>query len=68
MSVTAPVNPSRRSAAQANRPYTWWQMKYEIAFKPRAIKDLKALPTDKQRRIIAKIEELGDNLAGDVKS
>lgn len=42
-------------------------MKYDIEFKPRALKDLKALPAGEARRIIAKIEVLCDGLAGDVK-
>ncbi len=42
-------------------------MTYEIEFKPRALKDLKALPKSVQRRIIAKIETLRNDLAGDVK-
>jgi len=40
---------------------------YEIDFKPRALKDLKALPKSAQRRILAKIEALRNDLAGDVK-
>ena len=42
-------------------------MTYEIEFKPRALKDLKALPESAQRRVIAKIEALRNDLAGDVK-
>ena len=42
-------------------------MTYEIEFKPRAIKDLQTLPRDIQRRILAKIESLSKDLAGDVK-
>jgi len=42
-------------------------MTYEIEFKPRAIKDLESLPKDIQRRILAKIESLANDLAGDVK-
>jgi mRNA interferase RelE/StbE len=42
-------------------------MTYEIEFKPRAIKDLEGLSKDIQRRILAKIESLADDLAGDVK-
>jgi len=42
-------------------------MIYEIEFKPRALKDLKALPKAMQRRIIARIEALRNDLAGDVK-
>ena len=42
-------------------------MKYQIEFKPQALKDLKALPVGDCRRIIAKTEALCDDLAGDVK-
>lgn len=42
-------------------------MNYRIEFKPRSLKDLKALPSKQQSRILAKIEMLQDNLAGDVK-
>jgi mRNA interferase RelE/StbE len=42
-------------------------MTYEIELKPRAFKDLQALPKSTQRRIVAKIEGLADDLAGDVK-
>ncbi len=42
-------------------------MTYEIDFKPRAFKDLKVLPKSAQRRILAKIEALRNDLAGDVK-
>jgi mRNA interferase RelE/StbE len=42
-------------------------MIYEIEFKPRALKDLKALPDSAKRRVIAKIETLRNDLAGDVK-
>jgi mRNA interferase RelE/StbE len=42
-------------------------MTYEPEFKPRALKDLKALPESAQRRVISKIEDLRNNLAGDVK-
>ena len=42
-------------------------MNYQVEFKPRAIKDLKALPVAEHRRILAKVEALQDDLAGDVK-
>ena len=42
-------------------------MTYEIEFKPRALKDLQALPKSTQRRIVAKIEGMAEDLAGDVK-
>ena len=42
-------------------------MIYHVEFKPRAIKDLKALPESSQRRVVEKIEALQNGLAGDVK-
>ena len=42
-------------------------MNYQIEFKPRAVKDLKDLPKSHYRRVLAKIEALQQNLAGDVK-
>ena len=42
-------------------------MKYTLAFKPRARKDLRALGSENVRRVLEKIEALMDNLAGDVK-
>jgi len=42
-------------------------MKYQIEFKPRALKDLKGLPVTEVRRIVARAEALQDDLAGDVK-
>ena len=42
-------------------------MKYTLAFKPRARKDLKALGSENLRRVLEKIEALTDSLAGDVK-
>ncbi len=42
-------------------------MTYEIALKPRAVKDLQALPKAVQRRVTARIAALRDDLAGDVK-
>ncbi|NEQ97547.1 MAG: type II toxin-antitoxin system RelE/ParE family toxin [Cyanothece sp. SIO2G6] len=42
-------------------------MQYSVQFKPRAMKDLAALSQENRRRILAKIEGLQDNLAGDVK-
>jgi len=42
-------------------------LKYPIEFKPRALKDVKALPKTAQRRVMAPIEELEDDLSGDVK-
>ena len=42
-------------------------MKYTVQFKPRAIKDIESLTSKLQLRIIKKIEEMSDNLKGDVK-
>jgi len=42
-------------------------MKYELEFKPRAVKDLQAIPRNIQQRMLDKIERLQDNLQGDVK-
>ncbi len=42
-------------------------MKYNIEFKPRAVKDIQALSSRIQARILARIEEMSDNLSGDVK-
>ena len=42
-------------------------MTHQIEFKPRAIKDLRALPTITQRRMIRKIASLQNDLSGDVK-
>ena len=42
-------------------------MSYEIRFKPRARKDLKALDKREAGRIVEKIEAMREDLAGDVK-
>ncbi|MGI8566365.1 MAG: type II toxin-antitoxin system RelE family toxin [Pyrinomonadaceae bacterium] len=42
-------------------------MKYVVEFKPRAVKDLRAVDADYARRIIAKIDAMRDDLSGDVK-
>lgn len=42
-------------------------MKYEIVFKPRAVKDLKVLDSKDKKRILRKIEALENSLTGDVK-
>ncbi len=42
-------------------------MKYDIRFKPRAIKDIESLPFQIQNRIILQIERMSDNLEGNVK-
>jgi mRNA interferase RelE/StbE len=42
-------------------------MVYQIEFKPRAIRDLKALDKARSGRIMEKIRLMQDDLAGDVK-
>jgi mRNA interferase RelE/StbE len=42
-------------------------MKYDVRFKPRAIKDVESLPSRIQGHILARIEEMQDDLKGDVK-
>lgn len=42
-------------------------MKYNIEFKPRAVKDIEAFPSRIQQRILAGIEKMGNNLSGDVR-
>jgi len=42
-------------------------MKYQIEFKPRALKDLKAVDNTEARRIVEKITLMREDLGGDVK-
>lgn len=42
-------------------------MNYQIEFKPRAVKDLKALSAVQHRQVVEKIEALQKDLVGDVK-
>lgn len=42
-------------------------MKYQVKFKPKAIKELEKLSSQEKTRIIAKIEIMADNLKGDIK-
>ena len=42
-------------------------MKYDVRFKPRAIKDIESLPSRIQGQILTRIEEMRDGLKGDVK-
>jgi mRNA interferase RelE/StbE len=42
-------------------------IKYDIRFKPGASKEIAALPFRYQARVLARIEDLSDNLKGDVK-
>ena len=43
------------------------KMKYQVGFKPRSMKDLNKIPLELRRQIVKKIEEMGNDLAGDVK-
>lgn len=40
---------------------------YQIALKPRALRDIGQLPAAQRRRVVAKIEAMQHDLAGDVK-
>ncbi len=42
-------------------------MKYQIYFKTKAIKDLRKISKDDAKKIVAKIEEMENDLQGDVK-
>jgi mRNA interferase RelE/StbE len=42
-------------------------MRYTVELKPRALKDLRHMPKPEAARALRAIEQLGDNLAGDVK-
>ena len=42
-------------------------MTYTLAFKPRAVKDLKALPERENKRVVAQLGKLQADLTGDVK-
>jgi len=42
-------------------------MKYEIEFKPRAVKDLQSISKTTQTKILAKIQAMENDLKGDVK-
>lgn len=42
-------------------------MKYEIVFKPRAIKDLQSLSKQTQEKILSRIQLMENDLRGDVK-
>ena len=42
-------------------------MKYNVEFKPKAIKDLRGIPKQDGKRIVEKLKVLEDNLQGDVK-
>jgi mRNA interferase RelE/StbE len=42
-------------------------MRYDLEFRPSALRDLKKLSPDVARRVLAKIASLRDDLKGDVK-
>ena len=42
-------------------------LQYDVQFKPKAVKDIGRLSSRIQARVLAKIEEMSDNLKGDVK-
>jgi mRNA interferase RelE/StbE len=42
-------------------------MKYDVQFKPGAVKDIKGMPLRIQSRVLAKIGQMSSDLKGDVK-
>jgi len=42
-------------------------MKYDVQFKPKAVRDIEGLPSRIRARVLAQIEEMSDDLKGDVK-
>jgi len=42
-------------------------MKYDVQFKPGAVKDIKGMPPRTQSRVLRKIEQMSNDLSGDVK-
>ncbi|MBN1508666.1 MAG: type II toxin-antitoxin system RelE/ParE family toxin [Sedimentisphaerales bacterium] len=42
-------------------------MRYDIQFKPGAVKDIKDIPARMQMRVLARIERMSYDLSGDVK-
>lgn len=42
-------------------------MRYDVQFKPRAVRDIERLPSRIQAQVLARIEEMSDVLKGDVK-
>jgi len=42
-------------------------MKYDVQFKPGAVKDIKSISPQFQSRILMKVEQMSDGLRGDVK-
>jgi len=43
------------------------KMQYHVELKPKAINDLKGMPKEDRKRIVAKMKILESNLDGDVK-
>ena len=42
-------------------------MRYDVQFKPKAVKDIGRLPTGIQAQILAGIDEMSNDLRGDIK-
>ena len=42
-------------------------MKYDVQFKPGAVKDIKGMPPSIQSRVLVKITQMSNDLKGDVK-
>ena len=64
---TSPPAEINLPEATMARPRRISVARYPIEFKPRALKDLRAIPPPDRRRILEKLELLADDLQGDVK-
>jgi mRNA interferase RelE/StbE len=42
-------------------------LRYDVQFKPRAVRDIERLPSRIQAQVLARIEEMSNDLKGDVK-
>jgi mRNA interferase RelE/StbE len=42
-------------------------LRYDIQFKPRAVRDIERLPSRIQTQVLARIEDMSNDLKGDVK-
>lgn len=42
-------------------------MKFDVQFKPKAVKDIERLPPRIQERVLSRVEEMRTDLSGDVK-
>jgi len=42
-------------------------MRYDVQFKPRAVRDIERLPSRTQAQILAGIDEMSNDLKGDIK-